>query len=696
MARSFHQSLLAAVVALVVGGSAVAQSDLQEAVIKLRVGEKEEAATMLREILQSDPSNEQAHDLYQSISQDEWFLLMSTQGEIQKIAQSILERAKVGRAERSRDEDTIAGLVATATDDSNDYGTRQAAINSLVADHGEFAVPALVQILGDPDNPNGQIHAINVLAQLHAVAVLPLIETLKSDNELLVQNAAATLLMINDSRATPMMAHLANDDRENVRTIASKFVKKAGVDKDALSLMVDQAVRYLNGIVPAGGFSDVVWQLEGDQLVAKDVPALLYPSELAKSVAGDAVRIAPSSKQARTWLAAANLAQAELIDNSIAAGDESTAEMGPIAEELRIAALATGTDALRGALDAGVDRDMSPVAIGAIHALADAENMDAIGDSSLLAALNSSNKQIKYAAAEAIVTASRGSNVPASSAVVSVLAQAVTEQRVHTIQVIAPDNAAKSAVEIAGTVRGQAPVWSDSAISGMNTLLNNPTFDVVVVNEILPDGMPEDVIGNIRKDPRMANTKIVVVTKDTDAAAERFGDEVGFIQAPLSAENLQEAVATALEGIDSPGGERAESYASKASAALLDLASRKADISPALENLALQLNRGDAVAVPAAKAIGLSGGSAQLPALVGALQSDSEELKKASARAIGNILTGMDNCPEDVSTALMAAMEGADVELRRAIATALGKANMDAGKKLELFKKLSRVASAEG
>ena len=119
MARSFHQSLLAAAVALVVGGSALAQgTSLQEAVNMLRLNNKAEAVAKLQEIIQGDPSNEEAHDLYQSISQDEWYLLMTEQGEVSKIARSILERAKTTLRERDRDEDLINPLVATATDSS--------------------------------------------------------------------------------------------------------------------------------------------------------------------------------------------------------------------------------------------------------------------------------------------------------------------------------------------------------------------------------------------------------------------------------------------------------------------------------------------------------------------------------------------------------------------------------------------------
>src|SRR5690606_8913805 len=187
--------------------------------------------------------------------------------------------------------------------------------------------------------------------------------------------------------------------------------------------------------------------------------------------------------------------------------------MESVADNLKIAALASGVDALRGALDAAVKQGLAPVAIGAIGVLADGgEAIDQIGQSSLLGALRSSDKRITYAAAAASVAASRGSNVPSLSSVVDVLAQAVTEERINTIHMIMPDAGAKAVAEIANAERGRSFIVDSNARAGTLTLLNNPSVDVVVINEILPDGLPEDVIGNVRKDSRMANAKIVIVT----------------------------------------------------------------------------------------------------------------------------------------------------------------------------------------
>jgi tetratricopeptide (TPR) repeat protein len=697
MVRSFSQFLLAAAVAAVVGGQALAQdSALQEAVTMLRLSKKDEAIAKLREILAADPSNADALQLYRSVSQDEWYLLMTTQGEVQKIAQSILERAKVDLKAKNRDEAAIAALVATATAGDGDYGSRQGAINKLVNDHGEFAVPALLQRLANVDDANGQIHAVYALSQLRGAAVMPLLAALGSSNVEIVQGAAAALHHIGDDRALPAMAHLATDSRAGVAEIGRRYLAKRG-DKggNALELMLAQANGYLRGDVAPGNYSEVVWALKDDKLVAADVPARLYSSELAKAVAAEAVRIAPQSLEARSLLAQANLQQANQIESAIADGDEAAKALEPVAADLKVAALATGVDSLRNALEAGVKGGLSAVAIGSIQVLASAESADSIDNSSLLMALDSSDKRVRYAAAEALVAASGGARVPAADKVVAVLSEAVTEQEVRTVQVIAPTLDSAAAVETASRQNGYAVDAKASGLEGMRDLLVRPNVDVVVINEVLPDRNPEDIIGNVKKDPRMANTKVVVVAKDVEAAKARFGEGVGIVQAPLTGENLVAAVNQALEGVASPAGARAEAYAQKASSALAAMAQSKVGIGGALGNLALQLGRGDGVAVPAARSLGFAGGAGELPALVAALGgAGSVELKKASAEAIGSILARAGNCPDDVAAALMAALDSnTDTGVRMAVATALGKASIDPAKKADLLKKLGRIAT---
>jgi hypothetical protein len=109
-------------------------------------------------------------------------------------------------------------------------------------------------------------------------------------------------------------------------------------------------------------------------------------------------------------------------------------------------------------------------------------------------ALSSTDKRIKYAAAEAIVRSSTGSEVPMLASVVDVLAQAVTEEMVNTIHMIMPDAASRAVGEVATAERSKVYTSSGTAIRGQLTLMGNPSIDVVVVNEILPDALPEDVM----------------------------------------------------------------------------------------------------------------------------------------------------------------------------------------------------------
>lgn len=702
MARSLSQSLLAAAIAAVVGGAVAAQdSPLQEAATLLRLNKKEEATAKLREILAGDPSNADALTMYRSISQDEWYLLMTQKdadgnpSEIQKIAISIMERAKVEKKVRSRDDAAIAGLVATATAKDSDYGARQSAINTLVAEHGEFAVPALVEKLGNKDDQDGQILAVSALSQIRSHAVLPLLAALGSSSNEVVQNAAAALDLIGDDRAIPAMVHLGNDERANVRAIARKFLQKKGANGAVVDLYLAQAREYLKGNVAAGAWSDVVWSLANDKLVAADVPALLYPAELAKGCAAAALRIAPSSLDVRSTFASACLAQANLIDQGVAGGDEAMKPLEAVSADLKAVALASGLDAVRGALDAGNASKLAPVSMGAVGALGVAENADSAASSALVQSLGSNDKRVRYAAAEALVKATGGVAVPAGGAVVEVLAAAITEQAVHTLHVVAPAADADAAVSAVAGKRGFAVSHSADAVSGMAALLTNPNIDFLVVSDILPDRLPQDVIGNVKKDPRMANCKIAILCKDDEAAKARLGDGYTYIKAPLTGEALEAAAKAALDGVADPANARAEAYAAMASSSLAAMANGKSDIGGALAALAGQLDRADAVSVPAAKAIGLAGGEAALPALSAALAGGgSVDLKRAAATAIGNIL-GRGANGGDAVAALRTALEGAtDAGLRIDLGAALGKAKLAPEATLELLQKFTRVATA--
>ena len=169
----------------------------------------------------------------------------------------------------------------------------------------------------------------------------------------------------------------------------------------------------------------------------------------------------------------------------------------------------------------------------------------------------------------------------------------------------------------------------------------------------------------------------------------------GFIQGPLSGENLIEKADEVAGDLD-PRRAAATAVAVAAGNALASLARQDVDVSAALADLGAQLDRDDAVSIPAANAIGEGGNLASIGALRAALSGDgSDALKIAAAAAVGKILGRADTVPSDLFDELLTIAESADADiaLRRAVVTALGKGKLAPGERLKLIEALSVIAA---
>lgn len=694
MARELGKSLLGLVTVLLFAPGLAAQDPDQlfkEAVTAYRLGKLDDARQKLEAVLAADPSNEDAFRIWQSAEQAVWHALLVEKGEIGKMARFIIERARAGRRERSRDEARIEELVEKAVHGET-WGERRKAQLELMAHHGEFAVPALVRRLANADDEKGQINAILALATIGREATLALVAALDSDSVEIRRNAAAALGQIEDPRAAAALAAHATDPRENetVRETARRVLASMGiVDPDPRALYLADARRYLTGSgLGAGETSGVVWSWRDGKLVAADVPAEIYNFELAKAAAHAAVALDPASDAAQTVLARAYLGEAAAIGDSIRAGGDQLRSLEPKVAELRIVAAASGPAILGQAVQDSIADGLVPMAVAAIELLGEVVEPSDLASSPLVGVLDHSDKRLAYAAALAIAHASRGRDVPAADKVVTTLAKAVGEEAIRRIEVVDATPASRRAAVEASSRRGFAVGVAEAASKAIDELYRFPNVDVVVVNEILPDARPEAIIGLIKKDPRMADVKILVVSKDPDAAAERFGDKVdGVIKGPLSAGALQQEVDKILGDRLDANRAYAEQVARDASQALELLAASRVQLDAALDDLAAQLDRSDAVAIPAARALGLAGGQAQVEPLTKALAgSGSLELKIACADALGHVFARGANAPFDALLAVVAS--GADVQLRGAVVRALGKAALEPAQKLKLVEAL--------
>lgn len=705
MANVFGKTLIGLVAASFVTGPLSAQdpeSTFAEGIKALRLGKREEALAKFQEVMAADPSHEQAFAIWRQTDQDMWRWLMMEQGDIEKVAKEIQSRARLRRKEMSRDEDAINAAIELATSADKDFGERSEGIAKLVAEHGEFAVPALVAKLGNSEDSKSQDLAIVALWRLGTVATLPLIEAMQSENPLVRRNVAAALSHIGDPRAVPALQAAASNDRsEEVRYVAARAVERLGGRGNAVENFLAQAERYLSGRETA--VSETVWDLADGNLQPVAVPTSIFPLRVAQKFAMAAWRTEPASAAAKSVYARALLAEAAAIEAGLAAaGDSASEALQALANrpaDLRVTAIALGPTVLRSALADARKSGMAPVAVECARLLGQTEDRASLASSTLVAGLQDDDKRVAYACALALVEASDGTNVPQSDAVVRVLGNAATEESLRTVLVVdGSEGVRRTAKEAFSKGRGTIVEAAAGGTQAVGSLVTFPVVDAVVINQDLPDVVPEHVIGIIRKDPRLAETKILVLANDAEAAATRFGDRInGVIAGQLTGEALIEKVNEVLADVDlGPKRKWADEIAGSASTALASLAHKGVDISGATKNLAGQLNRDDAIAIPAAKALETSGTTADLEALVAAVSgSGSVELKKAAANAAGAILNRAGNAPNGTVEKLVAAMEGADAGLRTAIAGALGRAGLVAGDQLKLMDAIRGASAAK-
>jgi HEAT repeat protein len=685
------------VAALVAANALSAQTDItqsfEEGVKQLRLGNRQQALEKFAEVLKADPSNEAAFELWKKTDQDIWRMLLNEQEDVSKIARHLLGLAQIGRKKLGRDEAKIKELVDKAC--AGDFDTRRTAINSLVGEHGEFAVPALVEKLANSDDDKGQTHAILALHYIGRSATLPLVEALHSENMLVRRNCAAALSHIRDLRSAAGLARLVQtDDNEGVRLAAKKALETlvhGGIN--AVDLYLADGRRYLAGMgVQPGEGSEVVWSLEKGKLVPTDVPPALYSLELARRSGHEAFLLDPASDAAKILLAESCLAEVALIGESKDDAVKAWAGRTPV---LQMMAMMTGPKILNHAIADAIKAGMPTVAAAAIRALGQVQDPSGIGESELVKALDSTDKRICYAAAIALTSASKGRPMQASAKVVERLGQAITEEVVRVIKIIDSDPTAGKVAEAVSQDRVNVVEADTSGIKAINRLRQFPHADVIVVNEKIADALPQAVIGLLRNDPRFANTKILLVAEDPDKAKADYGDKIhGVIKGPLTADQLQKSVDEALKDVPLDGSKQVQNeIAVAASKSLAELGASKVDLGSALGNLCLQLDRKDDVAIPAAEAIGQGGSIAQVQALVDVVKKEaaSPDLRAAGATAIGNIL-GRSNAPEAPDAALDALLavldSNADLKVKSAVSAALGKGKFPPGKLLKMVEKM--------
>lgn len=675
-----------------VGGADV--QDFQEGVELLKRGRKAEALAAFQRALAADPSNEDAYELWKSTDQEIFLDMLLEGGEFEKIAKRFMERATLGRVERRNDPSAIGDLVNRLRGTS-DAMERKRIIRQLSADHGEYAVPRLIQPLADAGDDDWRVVAMHTLTEMDTDVVLPLIAALETDDAYQRANIALVLGYIGDPRAAAPLAALASSDGDGkVTRAAQSAAERCGATGDVLGMFLQLGEDYhfrRDRVLRPFDYSAVLWSWEEGGLTSRPVPRAIYNNELSKRAYYSALELDPASLDALAGIARASTDVAAKLIALDAAG-EDVGELLELAEAGSVAVAAAGVAAIDRALYWSVIADDGSTGVRLSRTLAD---LAAAPTEGLRAALDSSDGGMSGEAAVALGRIAARSGADPGAEVVSALGANASREVVRIAAVIDGD-AARAEVLVRGLGdEGVLVNHRGSGAQGIALMRRLPGVDVIVVGDVLPDLTLDQVLSDIARNVVTAETPVFLATADEELA-DSYADRVtGVLASPSDLSPLAEVFEASLEGdraaADDLSRRSAEVLAQLARAGNASLASILDDLTAPLAH------RDDAVTVPVMAALAAAGTPDQTAPLAAVVadESRSDEARVAAGDALAAIF-GRHSVPAGAAAGLREVVSSdASLAVRSAAARALGSANLPAEMRAELVRE-ARVDVAGG
>jgi len=662
---------LCSTVALAAPAPQDAQALFEDGVALLKRGRDDEALVRFKQVLASEPSHQEAYELFKSTDHEIWLQMLVAEGDMQLVALRLTGLAEIGRVERSNDPDAIRALLGKVL--SDDAVDRRGALRQLAAEHGEYAVPYMLPALADQVDEDKRVLAMDALTRMSTDVVLPLIEALASDDAFLRRNVALVLGYIEDPRAAAALSVLAASDSDGgVQQAAIVALGHMGGAVDPLMAYVEAGDDYhfrRANILAGYMYSRVVWNWTGEGLSSTEIPRALYNDELARRAYLRALGVDASFRVARAGVARANVAAMADLDR-LEAADEDAGVWADVIRGRILEVHLTGADALDAALRTSILE--GDLVVGA----ALAATLGRVGSEptpGLAMAIEQGHGELQAEAALAEALLALGSGRTVSDGAVAVLTANAGREVVRIAGVIDTDPARSAEVAAALEQAGAFVHQWGRGVLALTMLRRVPGVDVLVVADSLPDLTTSQIIQELHAIPALAETPVVVLTADTDAAEEIFGDTAAGYA--TGAEDL----GALLEGFgDEVSGDRARAkeLAVRSAMLLAHVALAGTDIGASEAALVMNaLERDDDVAVPSMEALGHGGSVSSIDALgnIAADADRSDAARSAAAHALAKLF-GRGLQPSQATVAQLEGVLGSDaaIEVRSAVAHAIG------------------------
>lgn len=688
------------------------EQDLETALSDYAAGRNEEALAKLREYVEGNPGDEEVLAVLRRADERVLLRVLSMGNEHERLLKYLLDKSRAPARDSAMDDAEIQALVKTATEEDSLDRRHSAAVRLRAA--GELAVPYLYPYLG-ADAAAQVVNAMFALERLGLDGVHPLAEVLESDDATIRRTAAAVLGNLREPQAVPALLRLKEtDDNEGVRASAIEALRKIGQNRATTIAAANAFTRlgeryYSNDPTIVLGFDQTrnMWRWQDGQLVRVEVPAYLYPYQMAEQMAVDALTLDPSHRGARALLVRALLAQGVEAEIMLA-NEQDAPEALARAQDLAASQGFSGaTDALRTSLKA---RDWD-VAVEAIRLVVRTYTGEPLNSHPLGAALQAPERRVRYEAAIAALHMSPKSGMPNADKVAALAAQAASEAALRQVLVVDDRDETRSRLVMDAAHDGYVAAGESDGARAVARAKGSPTLDVIVIRADLGDPnttIPSrrhtsalTVIDELKDDARTRDMRILVLVQETmeqDVSSvmeffqNKYGDDVaGFITVPIDTLSAMEVLGEAASaGTLNPDRQRANELAARAADAFAetDFTCRSFNLDIAVEPLVTAATDGPTpeVRINAVRALGniRQGGGAALKSVLE--DGENDEIKAAAATALGAVLSRHSPGEGEVE-ALMTAADGEGAVADAALA-ALGQVrDLTAEQRLEVFNK---------
>ncbi|WP_010586991.1 PleD family two-component system response regulator [Schlesneria paludicola] len=485
------------------------------------------------------------------------FLKLARTKELQPRSAALLERLNAAARKQAEDPDFLAGLVQNYLQAKN----RELAFVEL-RNAGVNAVPEILKQLSLSEATDQQDALFRALTKMGDLVIPPMLGALDSPKERIQISAVDVLNWLDASVAIPYLWFPAFDENQPVgfRTAAKRTLAKLlkGSPERAAQLSSIDASNELRrlarlyyrnpGASPIddnGQISLWYWKDSAGTVAQQTYPPDIAGLLLSARFARQALSLSPDSPEPqRQYLGA--LLGLEVTRN----GWDKPRVASP--DSALYLAMTAGEEMVSQVLSEALEAGQSPTALAALEVLSQNGSREQLSSqkgvkSPVIAALNSPDPRVQFAAATTILKLDPKTAFSGSTRVVSILARALTDPGKSRAIVIDADG--QRASQTAGFLadHGYDSVVCATGREGFEQAATSAGVEVIVINVNCMRWDLTQTLANLRADARTAATPIVIYgpsanREDVSRVMARSAPATFVAQSPTASDFLAQFV----------------------------------------------------------------------------------------------------------------------------------------------------------